>query len=233
MFSAAPRKRLAFYHQAADKYVEIRDVAQEGGTGSNLADASAQAPPPRTKRGRKSAGRSNATRSSATRLRRGRLGLSSPTSRRTPATRPPPTEAKRHAIACYLAYRRDGGENHYRPRPHLPRRDPSTCSPATRLRRRRFSSNSSPIPNASWSYRHFIQRPPSHRRRQPRPRPRRRPGFGLHDGRGNPVPDRDAGEARIAPAPRAGSSTKSPPADRRRLSLMRSPALAYLDMACL
>ena len=37
-------------------------------------------------------------------------------------------------------------------------------------------------------------RPPSHRRRQPRPHPRRRPGFGLHDGRRNPLPDRNAGK---------------------------------------
>ena len=35
-------------------------------------------------------------------------------------------------------------------------------------------------------------RPPSHRRRQPRPHLGRRPGVGLHDGRRNPVPDRNA-----------------------------------------
>ncbi|MEI2772745.1 MAG: hypothetical protein V9G98_19080 [Candidatus Competibacter sp.] len=34
-------------------------------------------------------------------------------------------EAKAKAIACYLAYRRDGGENHDAARPPRPRRDPS------------------------------------------------------------------------------------------------------------
>jgi hypothetical protein len=33
---------------------------------------------------------------------------------------------------------------------------------------------------------------------EPRPRPRRRPGFGIHDGRRNPLPDRDAGKAPVA-----------------------------------
>ena len=33
-------------------------------------------------------------------------------SRRTPETPPPPRKVKRKAIECYLAYRRDGGENH-------------------------------------------------------------------------------------------------------------------------
>ncbi len=47
-----------------------------------------------TKHGRKSAERSNATRSSATRPSRGRLGPSSPTSRRTPATPLPPRKRR-------------------------------------------------------------------------------------------------------------------------------------------
>ena len=35
-------------------------------------------------------------------------------------------EAKRKAIACYLAYRRDGGENHSPIRSPIPRRDQSS-----------------------------------------------------------------------------------------------------------
>ena len=85
-----PEEAAAFYRQAADKYVEIGDVGERrrarGTISATLCASSAAS----TKRGRKSAGRSNATRSSATRLSRGRLGPSSPTSRRTPATPPPP-----------------------------------------------------------------------------------------------------------------------------------------------
>ena len=164
-----------------------------------------------TKRGRKSAGRSNATRSSATRLSRGKLGPSSPTSRRTPATRPPPRRRSGNAIACYLAYRRDGGENYNRPGRLCLRRDPKLCSPATGLRPRRFSSNSPPVPRTRGASSTFIRRPPGHRRRQPRPRPRRRPGFGLRDGRGNPLPDRDAGETWVG-------AKQSPPRNDRRAS---------------
>ena len=42
-----PEEAAAFLRQAADKYVEIGDVANEGETRNNLGDASAKAPPPR------------------------------------------------------------------------------------------------------------------------------------------------------------------------------------------
>ena len=47
-----PEEAVAFYRQAADKYVEIGDAANEGRTRNNLADTPAQAPPP----GRSAAG---------------------------------------------------------------------------------------------------------------------------------------------------------------------------------
>ena len=102
-------------------------------------------------------------------------------------------EANRKAIDCYLAYRRDGGENHDGPgrlvfdmTEKFRAGGPAAAAslPAgTRHRPRRRS-----LPP-------LYPSPPSHRRRQPRPQPRRRPGFELLDGRRNPLPDRDAGES--------------------------------------
>ncbi len=111
-------------------------------------------------------------------------------------------EAKRKAIACYLAYRRDGGENHSDPNTPQPRCDPiparwrpgSSRVPASGTRR----------PSRRGTASDFHPRPPSHRRRQPRPQPRRRPGVGLLDGGGNPLPDRNARSA-----PRAGVTQQS------------------------
>ncbi len=80
-----PEEAVAFYRQAADKYIEIRDLANEGRTGA-ISPQPCASSAALTKHGRKSAGRSNVNRSSATRRNRGQLGPSSPTSRRTPAT---------------------------------------------------------------------------------------------------------------------------------------------------
>ena len=142
-------------------------------------------------------------------------------------------EAKRKAIACYLAYRRDGGENHDAIRAasvlavtqSLLAGDPAAA--ASLLQQLAARSRSRLAPAASSDALQAIVAGSRDRALADAP------DLDYDDGRGNPLPDRDAGEARVAPAPRAGSSTKSPPADRRRLSLMRSPALAYLDMACL
>ena len=65
-----------------------------------------------TKRGWKSAERLNVTRHSATHLSRGRswsILYQIETDAGNPAAA---AEAKGKAVACYLAYRRDGGENH-------------------------------------------------------------------------------------------------------------------------
>ena len=140
-------------------------------------------------------------------------------------------EAKRHAIACYLAYRRDGGENHsdygrlvFAVTQKL--RAGDLAGAASLLH-----DNAATYKTANW--RAFI-------------RALEAIVAGSHDHTTTDVPELLFGmaaeilflietleKARVAPAPRAGSSTKSPPADRRRLSLMRSPALAYFDMACL
>ena len=222
---------MAFLRQAADKYVEIGDAANEGKSRNNLAITL-------RKLRRLDEARQEIRREIECKAQFGHAsepwktwailaGIETDAGNTTAAA-----EAKRKAIACYLAYRRDGGENH----------SPSgrlfhAVTKALQAKQRSEAERVIAEYRETWKHPRtqigLTSGPPSHRRRQPRPRPRRRPGFALRDGRGNPLPDRDAGEARVAPAPRAGSSTKSPPADRRRLSLMRSPALAYLDMACL
>ena len=225
-----PEEAVAFFRQAADKYVEIGDAANEGTARSNLAIRL-------RKLRRLDEARQEIRRAIECKAQFGHASEPWKTwailaDIETDAGNPAAAaEAKRKAIACYLAYRRDGGENHSTAgriclavTQSLLAGDPAAAAS--------LLQQLAADPEAAW-LRRLHPRPPSHRRRQPRPHPRRRPGFGLHDGRRNPLPDRDAGEARVAPAPRAGSSTKSPPADRRRLSLMRSPALAYLDMACL
>jgi hypothetical protein len=107
-----PEEAVAFYRQAAEKYVEIGDLANEGRARSNLGERSASSAV-MPKRGRKSAGRSNAMRRfghaaepwktwdilAAIETDAGNLDAAA--------------EARSKAIACYLAYRRDGGENHY------------------------------------------------------------------------------------------------------------------------
>ena len=106
-----PEEAAAFYRQAADKYVESRDAANEGSVRNNLA----------------------ATLHKLRRLDEARQEIrqaiecdaqfghaSSPWTAwailaliETDAGNPAAAaEAKGKAIACYLAYRRDGGENH-------------------------------------------------------------------------------------------------------------------------
>jgi tetratricopeptide (TPR) repeat protein len=106
-----PEEAAAFYRQAADKYVAIGDVANEGRTRSNL----------------------GATLHKLHRLDEARQEIRRAIECKTPfghAAEPWKTwgilaaietdagnptaaaETQRKAIACYLAYRRDGGENH-------------------------------------------------------------------------------------------------------------------------
>ena len=204
MLSTARRKPRHFTRQAADKYVEIGDVANEGRAQEQSRRHPAQAPPPR----RSAAGNPPGDRmQSAVRPRvlepwtTWAILADIETDAGNPAAA---AEAKRKAIACYLAYRRDGGENHDHdgriglavtqsllagdPAPPRPRLQQVAADPA-------LPRDAPPLHPS----------PPSHRRRQPRPHPRRRPGFGLHDGRRNPLPDRGAGKR-----PLTGAVRRSP-----------------------
>jgi tetratricopeptide (TPR) repeat protein len=106
-----PEEAAAFYQQAADKYVEIRDTANEGRTRNNLADTL-------RKLRRLDEARQEICRAIKCKEQFGHAAepwkswailAAIETDDGNPAAA---AEAKRKAIACYLAYRRDGGENH-------------------------------------------------------------------------------------------------------------------------
>ena len=188
-----PEEAAAFYRQAADKYVEIRDAANEGTREEQSRNALCANSAAWTKRGRKSAGRSNAKRRfghAAEPWKSWSILADIETDAGNPAAA---AEAKGKAIACYLAYRRDGGENHdaagrisLAVTQSLLAGDPAQAAS--------LLQQLSPDPDGRWLP-HLHPRPPSHRRRPPRPHPRRRPGFGPHDGRRNPLPDRNPGKS--------------------------------------
>jgi tetratricopeptide (TPR) repeat protein len=106
-----PEEAVAFYRQAVDKYVEIRDVANEGRTRNNLGGTL-------RKLRRLDEARQEIRRAIECNAQFGHA--SSPWTAwiiladiETDAGNPAAAaEAKRKAIACYLAYRRDGGENY-------------------------------------------------------------------------------------------------------------------------
>jgi len=103
---------VAFYRQAVDKYVEIRDVAGEGRQRSNLAIFL-------RKLRRLDEARQEIRRAIECKAQFGHasepwtawgiLALIETDSGHPSAA----ADARNKAIACYLAYRRDGGENHY------------------------------------------------------------------------------------------------------------------------
>ena len=106
-----PEEAAAFYRQAADKYVEIRDVAKEGRARSNLGVTL-------RKLRRLDEARQEIRRAIECKAQFGHAAepwkswailADIETDAGNPAAA---AEAKRKAIACYLAYRRDGGENH-------------------------------------------------------------------------------------------------------------------------
>ena len=109
-----PEEAAAFYRQAADKYVEIGDVANEGMARNNLADTL-------RKLRRLDEARQEIRRAIECNAQFGHAAEPWTTwailaDIETDAGNPTAAaEAKRKAIACYLAYRRDGGENHDRP----------------------------------------------------------------------------------------------------------------------
>ena len=106
-----PEEAAAFYGQAADKYVEIGDAAREGAARSNLAAILC-------KLHRLDEARREIRQAIESRQRLGHAaepwkswGILADIE--TDAGNPAPaSEAKGKAIDCYLAYRRDGGENH-------------------------------------------------------------------------------------------------------------------------
>lgn len=106
-----PEEAVALLRQAADKYSELGDVAGEGRTRSNLAEAL-------RKLLRLDEARQEIRRAIEGKERLGHTGsiwnawavlANIETDAGNSAAG---LEAKRKAIACYLAYRRDGGENH-------------------------------------------------------------------------------------------------------------------------
>jgi tetratricopeptide (TPR) repeat protein len=108
---ARTEEAAAFYRQTVDKYVEIRDVAKEGVARNNLGDTL-------RKLRRLDEARQEIRRAIECGAQFGHAsspwaswavlaGIETDAGNATTAA-----EAKRHAMACYLAYRRDGGENH-------------------------------------------------------------------------------------------------------------------------
>jgi len=106
-----PEEAAAFYRQAADKYVESRDAAKEGSARNNLAmtlrnlrrmDEARQEIRQAIERGAQF-GHSSSPWASWSILADIETDVGDPAAA---------VEAQRKAIACYLAYRRDGGENH-------------------------------------------------------------------------------------------------------------------------
>jgi tetratricopeptide (TPR) repeat protein len=101
----------AFHRQAADKYVEIHDVAHEGLARSNLGDTLRRLR-------RLDEARQEIRRAIECKMQFGHaaepwLSWSILAYIETDFGNPTAAaEANRKAIACYLAYRRDGGENH-------------------------------------------------------------------------------------------------------------------------
>ena len=107
-----PEDAAGFYRQAADKFVESRDVAREGVSKSNLANAlrrlrrldEARQEILRAIDCKSQFGHASAPWKSWSIL----AAIETDTGNTAAAA-----EAKGKAIACYLAYRRDGGENHH------------------------------------------------------------------------------------------------------------------------
>ncbi len=106
-----PEDAVTFYRQAADSYVASQDQAKEGVTRSNLAVTL-------HKLGRFDEARQEAERALACKTPFGHTAEPWKTwallaKIEADAGEPAPAaEAKRKAVACYVTYRRDGGENH-------------------------------------------------------------------------------------------------------------------------
>lgn len=103
---------VAFYRQAADKRVEIGDAAGEGRTRSNLADTLRKLR--RYDEARREVLRAIECKASFGHALHPWMSWAVLAQIETDAGQAiPAAEARAKALACYLAYRRDGGENHY------------------------------------------------------------------------------------------------------------------------
>ena len=107
-----PEEAAAFYRQAADKYVGVGDAAKEGVTRNNLANTL-------RKIRRLDEAREEIRRAIECKVQFGHASepwkswdilADIERDAENPAAA---AEAKRKAVDCYLAYRRDGGENHF------------------------------------------------------------------------------------------------------------------------
>jgi tetratricopeptide (TPR) repeat protein len=108
-----PEEAVAFYRQAADLYVGIRDVAKEGFVRSNLADALLQLGPARLGEARQEIRRAIECMAPFGHAAVPWMTWSILARIETEAGNPgAAAEAKAKAVAAYLAYRRAGGENH-------------------------------------------------------------------------------------------------------------------------
>src|SRR5262249_52961354 len=108
---ARPEEAAAFYRQAVDKYVEIGGVAGEGLTRSNLGET--LRPLHRLDEARQEIRRALECKSQFGHASEPWTSWGILANIETDAgNSTAATEAKREAIACYLAYRHDGGENY-------------------------------------------------------------------------------------------------------------------------
>jgi tetratricopeptide (TPR) repeat protein len=107
-----PEEAVAFYRQAADKYVEIGDAAKEGVVRTNLAATLRKLR--RLEEARHEIRRAIECGTQFGHASSPWVSWSNLADIETDAGNPSAAaEAKRKATACYLAYRRDDGENHF------------------------------------------------------------------------------------------------------------------------
>jgi len=106
-----PKEAVAFYRQAVDKYVAIRDVAKEGVVRNNLGGTLRRLR--RLDEARQEIRQAIECQTQFGHASEPWTSWSILADIETDAGNPTAAaEAQRKAIACYLAYRRDGGENH-------------------------------------------------------------------------------------------------------------------------
>jgi tetratricopeptide (TPR) repeat protein len=106
-----PEEAVAFIRQAADKYGELRDEANEGSTRSNLGDTLRQLR--RFTEARQEIRRAIECKTPFGHASKPWTSWAILNEIETADGNPvAAAEAKRKAVECYLAYRRDGGENH-------------------------------------------------------------------------------------------------------------------------
>jgi tetratricopeptide (TPR) repeat protein len=111
-FLGRPEEAVSFYRQAADKYVEIHDAAKEGAARGNLAATLRKLRRPDEARQEIRRAIECAARFGHASGRWTSWAILAAIERDGGNTAAA-AEAKGKAVACYLVYRRDGGENHF------------------------------------------------------------------------------------------------------------------------